>query len=247
MKSIIKVKTFYIRVMLFSTIFLLMTGYNFAEVNTKQLEDNVEKKISSEYLEPFTISADQKGVITVEGQVSTLYDKLKIEELTSQVKGVQKINNKIYVNTQPTADGAIKDNIKLELERNNVIMEPEKIKVKVTNGVVSLSGSVSYYREKIMAQSIASWQDGVTDMKSNIVVISPAVATSDENLKEIVNDILKDHFSLEHNVKFDITNGEVDLYGSANSLYAKNHIQEAIQHVIGVKNVINEIHVDNNA
>ncbi len=246
MKSIIKVKAFYIRLFLFSIIFLLIAGYNYAEVNTKQLENKVEKKVSSEYLEPFLISANQKGTVTVEGQVNTLYDKLKIEELISQVRGVQKINNKIFINTQPTADGIIKDNIELELERNNVILEPEKIKVKVSNGVVNLSGTVSYFRERLMAQSIASWQDGVTGLKSNIVVASPAVARSDENLKEIVRDILKNHFSLEQNVKFDVTNGEVDLYGSANSLYAKNHIQEAIQHVLGVKNVINEIQVENN-
>jgi len=246
MKPIIKTKTFNIRVMLFTIIFLLTAGYNFAQFNTKQLEDKVEKKISSEYLEPFMISADQNGIITVNGQVSTLYDKLKIEELISQVKGVQKINNKIFINTEPTADEVIKDNIELELERNNVILEPEKIKVNVTKGVVSLSGNVSYYREKVMAQSIASWQDGVTDMQSNIVVSTPSVAMSDQNLNEIISDILKNHFSLEHNVKFDVTNGEVDLYGSANSLYAKNHIQEEIQHVLGVKNVINEIQIENN-
>jgi len=83
-------------------------------------------------------------------------------------------------------------------------------------------------------------------MQSNIVVSTPSVAMSDQNLNEIISDILKNHFSLEHNVKFDVTNGEVDLYGSANSLYAKNHIQEEIQHVLGVKNVINEIQIENN-
>ena len=83
-------------------------------------------------------------------------------------------------------------------------------------------------------------------MTSNIKVSPPAVATSDKNLKEIVGDILSNHFSLEHNVKFIVSNGDVDLYGSAESSYAKNHIQKAIQHVMGVKDVINEIRVANN-
>ena len=247
MKTMIKIIRFFVRTLLFSAIFLFTTGFSFAKVNANQLENNVEKKLSSAYLEPFMISANQKGTVTVEGQVNTLFDKLKIDQLISQVKGVRNINNKISINVEPTADDIIKNNIELELKRHNSILEPEKIKVKVNNGIVNLSGTVTDFREKLLAQSIASWQNGVTDMTSSIKVSPPALATSDKNLKEIVGDILTNHFSLEHNVRFDVSNGDVDLYGSAGSMYAKNHIQKAVQHVIGVKDVINEIRVVNNA
>ena len=246
MKTIIKKNRFIIRTFLFSTIFLFMTGYCFAQVNANQLENNVEEKLSSAYSEPFMISVNQKGTVTVEGQVKTLFDKLKINELISQVKGVKNINNKISIYTNLTADDIIKNNIELELKRNNSILEPEKIKVKVNNGVVNLSGTVTDFREKLLAQSIASWQNGVTNMTSSISVSPPTVATSDKNLKEIVGDILKDHFSLEHKVKFIVSKGDVDLYGSARNMYAKDHIQKAIQHIMGVKDVINEIQIKNN-
>lgn len=247
MKTIIKINSFFVRTVLLSAIFLFMTGCSFAKLNANRLENNVEKKLSGAFLEPFMISANQKGTVTVEGRVNTLFDKLKIDQLISQVKGVRNINNKISINVEPTADNIIKNNIELELKRHNSILEPEKIKVKVNNGVVNLSGTVTDFREKLLAQSIASWQNGVTDMTSSLKVLSPAVATGDRNLKEIVGDILANHFSMEHNVKFIVRNGDVDLYGSAESMYAKNHIQKAIQHVIGVKDVINGILVINNA
>ncbi|MCW8813565.1 MAG: BON domain-containing protein [Chlorobium sp.] len=233
-------------IFLSSILFLITTDKSYSQVNTDKLVNNVEDKISNYYTENFQVSADEKGVVTIGGEVGTLYDKLKIGELISQVAGVKEINNKISVQNEITANNIIKDNIENELQRNDAILEPEKIKVEVNNGIVTLSGSVSYFREKQMAESIASWQDGVSDLINNINVMSPATAKSDANLTEIIIDLLNKNYSLENNVKFDTNNGIVDLYGTVTSLYAKNHIQEDIQHIIGVKTVINEISVVNN-
>jgi len=229
-----------------SILFLVTVGKSYSQDNTDKLINNVENKIGNYYTEDFQISADKDGVITIEGEVGTLFDKLKIGELISQVKGVKAINNEINVQTSMLPDDAIKANIEEDLQRNNVILEPEKINVNVKNRVVHLSGTVSYFREKLMAQSVASWEDGVTGMTSDIVVLSPVVARSDANLTEIIIDLLNKNYPLEKNVKFEINNGVVDLFGTVTDLYAKNHISEDIQHIIGVKNVLNEIKVEDN-
>jgi osmotically-inducible protein OsmY len=235
------------KVIFFSSMLLLITaGRSYSQVNPDKLVSNVEDKIANYYTETFEISADNDGVVTIEGEVGTLYDKLRIGELISQVEGVKEVNNKIDVQNQITANDIIKANIENELQINDAILEPEKIKVEVNNGVVTLSGTVSYYREKLMAQTIASWQDGVSDLIDHITVMSPVVAKSDANLTEIIIDLLNKDFPLEKNVKFDVNNGEIDLYGTVTSLYAKNHIAEDIQHIIGIKNVTNEIKVENN-
>ncbi|MFA6598276.1 MAG: BON domain-containing protein [Ignavibacteriaceae bacterium] len=244
MKTIKKNKTVQTWIFLFSIILLAATQINYAHVSIKQLKREVEKKLSSYYPEDFKVSANKKGEITVEGGAGTLFDKLKISELISEVEGVQVVHNNIEVKTVATADAVIKANIENELQLNNVILEPQKIKVEVKNGVVSLSGTVSYFREKLMAQSIASWQVGILDMKSTITVLPPTVAVSDNNLKDLIADILKKHFSLETRVKFDVGNGIVDLSGSVKSLYAKIHIQQEIQHVLGVKDVVNEFSIE---
>jgi osmotically-inducible protein OsmY len=227
-------------------IFLLTNIITYSQVDTNTLVSKVEDKIANYYTEIFNISANENGVVIIGGEVGTLYDKLKIGELISQVDGVKELNNNITVQNEISANDIIKANIEDELQRNDAILEPEKIKVEVNNGVVTLSGSVSYFREKLMAQTIASWEDGVSNIISNIVIMSPVASKSDDNLKEIISDILNKNFSLEKNVKFNVSNGEVDLSGNVTSLYAKNHIQEDIQHVIGVKNVINELNIVNN-
>lgn len=228
---------------LFAILMLSFLNSSFAQLNPKQLENKVKKTIGGYYLDPFNISVSSGGIITINGITNTLFDKLKIGELVSQVDGVRGINNKIEVRVEPTPDNMIKDNIENELELNNVILEPKNITVDVTGGVVNLSGTVSYFREKLMAQSIASWQDGVIDMTSSIKVLSPTVAKSDENLKQIIADILQKSFSLEKNVSYDVSNGIVDIKGKVSSLFAKDHIQEEIQHLLGVKDVVNEMTV----
>jgi osmotically-inducible protein OsmY len=235
------ISSFYQR-LLMSLIIILFINVTYAQVSVKPLENSVQKVISSYYEEPFNITADSKGEVTISGSVQTLFDKLKIGELISEVDNVSGVNNKLEVIVdQPTADGIIKANIENEFQLNNAILEPEKIKVNVKDGIVNLSGTVSYFREKLMAQSIASWQDGVIDMTSSIKLLPPSSAVSDQNIKALINDIRNKHFSIEKDVKFDIHNGLVKLYGSAKSLYAINHFQEEIQHLLGVKDVINNL------
>lgn len=228
---------------------ILLVGiseFNFAQINTKQIESKAKKIIASYYIEPFDVSCANDGSVTLKGETNTLFDKLRIGELISQIEGVTGINNKIEVHVETTPDNMIKNNIEDEFKLNNIILEPEKIIINVDNGVVNLSGTVSYFREKLMAQSIASWQDGVIDMTSSIKVLSPAAAKSDDNINQLVSDILQKHFPIENKVKYNVSNGVIDLFGSAKSLYAKDHIQEELQHILGVKAVINEIKLENN-
>ena len=236
-------KVFFLSAMLI----LITTGQSYPHVNSDKLINKVENKIANYYSETFEVSANNNGNVTIGGEVGTLFDKLKIGELISQVEGVKSLNNNIDVNTTMLPDAAIKANIEEDLQRNNVILEPEKINVDVKNRFVHLSGTVSYYREKVMAQTVVSWEDGVTGMSSDIAVLSPVAARSDANLTEIVTDLLNKNYPLEKNVKFRINNGVVDLYGTVTNLYAKNNIPEDIQHVIGIKNVINEIKVEDDS
>jgi osmotically-inducible protein OsmY len=217
----------------------------FGQIDSKQLAQNVADYLGNYYDQDFQISADQNGIITVSGQVNTLFDKLKIEGLISEVKGVKGINNNIEILNDITADDIIKSNIEYELKMNDAIEEPEKIQVDVKDGVVTLSGTVNYYREKVIAQTIASWQDGANKLISNIVVLPSSVVKSDNNLKLIIKDILRRHFPLEKNVTYTVDKGNVTLNGTVEDLYAKDNIKEDIQRVLGVKSVISNLSLKN--
>lgn len=223
-------------------LFLMVNFSTFAKTNPDKLADKARDVIDRYYFaNDFQISVDNKDVLTIEGTANTLYDKLRARELLSRIPGIKKINSEIEVSTSLLPDEEIEANILEELKYNKSILEPDKINVNVKNGVVTLSGEVNDYHEKLMVQSITSWQDGVKEMISNIKVLPPAVAKSDENIYEIVNNVLKDRFPLEKNVVADVQDGIVTISGSVRNLWAKDHITDELRQIAGVIDVSNNL------
>lgn len=214
-----------------------------AQTNPKDLAQRVRSHVADYYVEDLTVRADSGGVITIEGDADNLFDKLKVGDIASEVSGVHRIVNNMIVHNDLVVDAEIRANIENELRRNDAIMEPEKIKVDVRKGVAYLSGTVSFFREKLLAQSIASWQDGVSDMVSTIEVLPAAAARSDANLKQMITDLLKRFFPLEKHVTFTVNRGNVQLDGTVRNLYSKNHIEEEVHRLIGVRDVKNGLEV----
>ena len=241
MKSNSSVSTSYF-FFLITILFLSVNFLSIAETNPDKLAEKARNIIDRYYYaDDFHVNVDNNDVLTIDGTVNTLYDKLRVRELLSRIPGLKQINSKIEVNPSMLPDKEIEMNIRDELGYNKSILEPENIKINVKDGVVTLSGTVSHYREKLMAQSIASWQDGVKDMISNIKVLSPAAAKSDANIYDIVNDVLKDHFPLEKNVVADVNDGIVTVSGSVRNLWAKEHITDELLQIAGVNDVNNDL------
>ncbi|NIS38206.1 BON domain-containing protein [Candidatus Saccharibacteria bacterium] len=232
-----------VKTILFVFLMLGLSVTAFAKMSAEQLADKVEGAIANYYYEDFKVTANQKGNVVIEGQINTMYDKYRIFEIASRVPGVRSITNKLIVNTQTLPDSIVQQNIEQELERVESVLEPDQINVTVTNGVVFLKGTVNFHREKKMARTVASWQEGVTGIVNELKVLPPQKAVSDQNLKDILGDILKDNFPLEKNVRFTVEGGVVTLEGTADDLWSKKEIADEFAGVIGVKKVINNLEV----
>lgn len=243
MKAVLK-KIRFLKYTLPFTLFLFLTlSFSiYSQTNPGKLGDRVNKIIGKYYLDnDFNVTVNDQDVVTIKGTVNTLYDKLKLQELIAEVPGIKKINPQLEISNTMIPDEEIEANILDELRLNKSILEPEKINVRVKDGVVTLSGAANYYHEKLMAQSIASWQNGVKDMVSNIKVLPPAIAVSDENLYEIISDMLKDRFPLEKDVAVEVKNGNVTVSGAVKNLWSKQHITDEIHQIIGVSSVENNL------
>ncbi len=213
-----------------------------AKPNSK-LAEKVQEAIANYYQENIDVIDMGNGKIRLEGKVRTLYDKLRIYAIVSKVPGVKIIKNNIVVDTPPIPDKIIEANIRYELKLNESILEPERIQVKVHNGIVFLSGEVSFQREKEMAATIASWQKGVRGIVNNITVLPPEKAISDENLKIIIQHILHDQFPLEKSVSFTVKDGVVTLTGNCSTLWVKEEIPRRLLRIRGIRKVINKLNV----
>ena len=223
---------------------ILFTGFSFALTSNKSLANKVENVISNHYNKNFDVTVDNNHFVTITGQVNTYYDKLKLFQIISKIKGVRDIADNVTVITPILPDKIIQANIVNEINMVSSILEPNRITVSVDNGEVILGGKVSFYREKLMAETVASWEKGVKGISNNIKVLAPSKAVSDANLKIILRDILSDQFPVEKNVSFTVNKGVVDLNGTVDILYAKRRIQNEFSSIIGIKKVINNLHVE---
>jgi osmotically-inducible protein OsmY len=229
--------------LIFVFLLLLIPFLLIAQTSSEKLSTKVESALSNYYPQEFNISVENNGKVKIEGQVNSLFDKLRIYEIISQVPGVKYIEDNLAVNTPVVPDDVIKQNIESQLEKIPAILEPNRIQIKVDNGLVFLTGDVSYYREKELAESVSSWQQGVTGIVNEIKVLPQAKAVSDSNLKTVINEILKNRFSLDTGVSFTVINGVVTLDGTAYSMWDKIELGKEISRIIGVKSVVNNLKI----
>lgn len=228
-------------IFLFSLVF---STISFALTSNASLADKVENAINNRYNQDFEVTVNNDNSVTITGQVNTFYDKLKIFEIASKIKGVRGITDNVTINAPILPDKEIQANIVNELNMVSSILEPNRIKVHVDNGEVILGGTVSFYREKLMAETVASWEKGVRGIDNNIKVLSPSRAISDSNLRIILQDILDNQFSVEKNVSFSVNDGIVNLNGTVDNLYAKKQIKDEFSSIIGIKKVNNNLQVE---
>lgn len=217
----------------------------YAQTNS-QLKDKVVKALSQYYndLSNINISANNNGDIQISGSTPTLYDKYNIFDIVSKVHGVKTIQDLLDVKTALIPDDEIQANIIEELHLVNSILEPDRIKVHVENGMVFLSGDVSYYREKLMAETVASWQNGAKGIQNNITVLPPKEAKSDQNIKIILGEILNKDFPLDNGLTISVNNGVVNVSGNVVRLWDIKHIKDDFYKVLGVKEVIENLKVE---
>lgn len=215
------------------------------DFSPKELEKAVNSTIDHYYQldPPLTVKANNDGRVVLKGSVDNLFYKYKIYDLVAKIDGVKEISDQILVNTESLPDDIIRDNILNEMHYVSLIQEPDDINVSVKNGIVELNGKVSFFYEKDAMNSVATWQRGVKGLINNIKVLPLEKATSDKNIENIINEILKNDFPREDALMYTVNDGKVNLYGTATSMWAKENLADDVSALIGVRSVDNNIQV----
>ncbi len=110
------------------------------------------------------------GVVTLTGSVSTYWEKYLAEDIANSARGVLEVNNLLNVElTKSIIDIDIENDIK-EAYRRSILIDETKIEVSVTNGVVTLTGSVESYPIKREALDIAIYTTGVVEVNDQLYI-----------------------------------------------------------------------------
>ncbi len=177
----------------------------------------------------------QDSIVTLSGSTSNILARERAVEVASSIVGVQSIINNIEVKPVERTDTEIKDNINNALS-NNPVIEPLDIGISVTDGVVTMTGSVSSRQEKKFAEKLIKGVEGVRDLSNQITVNYQTDRPDMEVLHDIQGRLKYDVFVDEGMLNVEVDGGKVTLSGTVGSAVEwRNAYSDAW--VAGVNNV----------
>ena len=141
-------------------------------------------------------------------------------------------------------DQEIKEAILAELMWQQNINDTN-IGVIVEDGVATLSGVVDSFAKKLAAEKVAKSTKGVkaTALDIEVKLGDNYKKTDKEIAKAAVNALSWDNAVPEENLFVKVEDGQIYLSGEVDWFYQKEAAKNAVENLMGVKNVINTIDV----
>jgi osmotically-inducible protein OsmY len=141
-------------------------------------------------------------------------------------------------------DDDIKRDVELELEWEPDI-DAKNIAVKVSGGVVTLTGFVPSYSDKYEAERVAKRVRGVTAVANDLEV---KLATGSERpdpdiARDAVDKLKQDLPYSSQNIKVTVRNAWITLEGEVDWDFQRRSAEAAVRNVKGAKGVINLIRI----
>lgn len=209
-------------------------------MNDKELRQLVIDEL--EY-EPSIDAADigvaaENGVVILSGHVADYVQKIAAERAAWRVKGVKGIAQEIEVrfpgdkkwNDDEIAQRAV------NILAWNTLVPKDCVRVKVSEGWITLSGSVSWNYQRQAAEREVRKLNGVTGV-TNSIMLASAVQAGD--LKRRIQDALKRHAEVEADaVRVDIrSDGTVRIEGRVDNWSEMQAVEHAVWSAPGVQHV----------
>ena len=213
-------------------------------VNEHELADEISEELS---YDQSIVGADgidvstAEGVVTLEGEVDSLAQRWAVERAVRRVAGVRAVNNDLVV--LPPAqlsrtDDQIEHAVQTVLEWTATI--PGGINATVSNGVVSLEGTVGFRFQAQAAENAVRQLIGVREVRNDLVV---ATAEAAQDIKTAIGAAIRRRVDQPADIEVAFDDGTVTLRGRVNSWAERRVAEESAQLATGVRNVIDEIRV----
>lgn len=219
------------------------------------------------HLSPFKISVEvEQGTAILKGKVENQVDKELATQIAGDTQGINKVDNQLEIDPQVAAEPGTKANmaqrfddatltatIKSKLLWNSVT-EGLNIDVTAAQGVVTLKGQAKDANAKLLAGSLASNTDGVTEV-NNLISLSARDTQAIKDQSQAEANSVREEFSdawitskvkssliysrnLDGlNIKVETKSGVVSLDGVVANYAEKELAVEIARNIRGVKGV----------
>jgi osmotically-inducible protein OsmY len=211
---------------------------------------NLDPRIMSMNIEIQTLD----GIVTLSGKVKSLAAR-KFARLEAQkINGVAGVIDNLEVEPDYRPDTDISADIMKKFSESEVVAR-DRLNASVTNGLVTLFGSVTSNVEKVEASNLASQVPGVKSVDNQVLVKFELTRPDDEIADDVLAKINRDVYLAGMPIKVSVRDGNVSLNGSVGNAFQKerayndaflvdnvvdvdNHLEVVWQEEQGVRNAV---------
>ena len=160
--------------------------------------------------------AVNQGIVTLTGGVDNLMVKERAAKLAQTIRGVRGVVNTVALRTSPRSDDKIRKDVEQAL-RYDAVTDTYDLKADVKGGVVTLSGTVPFYREKQIAVYVAKGVKGVKAVNESITLKNKSNRPDAEIAAEVKRAFSIDVWLHPNFITTEVKDGLVTLTGTVGS------------------------------
>jgi len=179
------------------------------------------------------------STVVLRGSVPSWWARTSAVEDAESVPGVVLVEDQLTVRWPPVyapTDTELWDDVDRALRRNPNV-DASRISIGVSDGTVSLDGTVDAYWKKLQAERIASDVTGVLEVENRLAVVPTSKITDERIASDIVGSLKRNALVDEERVDVMVSNGIVTLNGSVPNWATRRAVRRAAHLTPGVVNV----------
>jgi osmotically-inducible protein OsmY len=210
-----------------------------------QLKQHVEDELTWEpSVDGAAIGVAVKdAIVTLSGHVNNFAQKRTAEQAVLRIRGVRALANELEVKLPSDSSRTDEDIARAvaSILTWNPSIPKDRIKVQVSDGWVTLEGTVDWYYQRVFAEMCVQGLLGVRGLSNQLTVKSAPIRN--EVKSQIVAALKRNAEVDAQRINVAIQGNKVILSGTAGSIFEKIAAERAAWKAAGVGSVENEIRV----